>query len=80
MNTPTTENRYCPCALSSTRHDRRGQSLVCQRCGSVKYPVTFIRQAMGQRELGTATATTGVVGVRLPFAARGVTADEADSL
>ena len=61
MNTPTIENRYCQCVRGSTRHDRNGHALVCQRCGSVKYPVTLIRQmlrAVSPARSGTPTTPT----------------------
>lgn len=40
------ENRYCPRCEQTTRHDIQGNSFACQRCGSVKYPVRFIRSVM----------------------------------
>lgn len=51
MRNPAQENRYCPCIRQTVRHTRQGEALVCQRCGSAKYPVVFIRNVL--RGVGT---------------------------
>jgi hypothetical protein len=35
---PKQENRYCRPCRQTCRHDRHGDSLACQRCGTVQRP------------------------------------------